>query len=189
MVVVWRHPKNTNVNRSSITQNCRGETHYAGISVDGIPLQWCYLEDIDKRKFDSNLKIQGGVLYKRQIYCLTTQEYFNSVSDASKKYNIAESSIRKNISQERKYAGILDDGRTLQWCYFNDKDLYKYNPDIKPKNANTIRSVYCYELNIVFANSSDAELQTHINAGQIRRVCNNKKGNYTAGGMHWCWAD
>lgn len=178
-----------NVDRGSIRQNCRGETQYAGASIDGIPLQWCYFKDSDKRKFDSNLKIHGGQLYRKQIYCLTTQEHFNSVSDAAKKYNIAESSIRKNIAQERKYAGVLDDGRTLQWCNFNDKDLYEYNPYIKPTNANTIRPVYCYELNMVFINSADAERQTHINAGHIRRVCNNKKGHYTAGGMNWCWAD
>ena len=178
-----------NANRSSITSNCREITNYAGVSIDGVPLQWCYFEDKDKRKFDDNLKIRGGPLYKKQVYCLTTQECFNSVSDAAKRYNVVESSIRQNISKKRRYAGVLDDGRTLQWCNFDDKDLYEYNPGIKPKNANTMRPVYCYELNRVFKNSADAESQTHVNAAQIRRVCDNKKDCRTAGGMNWRWAD
>lgn len=177
------------VNRNSLMQNCHGETQYAGVSKDGVPLQWCFFEEKENKVFNPNLKIHGGPLLKRPIYCLTTKESFNSVSDASKKYNVSEGSIRQNADKKRNYAGVLDDGRTLQWCDLKDKDLYKYNPNIVPKNIYTSRPVYCYELDTVFDNSKSAEKHTGVCHQQINNVCNHKKGFKTAGGMNWSWYD
>lgn len=177
-----------NVNRNSILENCRGKIRYAGV-LNGVPLQWCFYDEKDDKIFNCNLKIHGGTLYKRSVYCLTTKECFNSVADASKRYNVAESSIRQNINKKRRYAGVLDDGRTLQWCDLKDKDLYEYNPNIKPINMYTNHTVYCFELNTVFDNSKIAEKHTGVRHQQINSVCSNKKGFKTAGGMHWSWYD
>lgn len=178
-----------NVNRSSIMQNCRGETHYAGVSKNGEPLQWCFFNEKDDKIFDSNLQIHGGELLKRPIYCLTTKESFDSVLTASKQYNVSESSIRQNANKKRKYAGVLDDGRTLQWCDIKDKDLYEYDPNIVSKNIYANRPVYCHELDTIFDNSKIAEKYTGICHQQINNVCNHKKGFKTAGGMNWSWHD
>jgi len=59
-----------------------------------------------------------------KVICLTTNEIFNSQSDASRKYNINKTSISSCCGKKRKSAGKLEDGTKLVWEYY-DKYLEK----------------------------------------------------------------
>ena len=46
----------------------------------------------------------------------------------------------------------------------------------------------CIETDTVYASTWEAEEKTGVNQSQLGKVCNHKKGHYTAGGYHWEWA-
>ena len=54
-----------------------------------------------------------------KIRCITTGEVFNSMTEASKKYNTGRH-ISSCCTGKRKYAGKLEDGTKLQWEYYKE---------------------------------------------------------------------
>ena len=54
-----------------------------------------------------------------KIHCITTGEIFNSMTEASKKYNTGRH-ISSCCTGKRKYAGKLEDGTKLQWEYYKE---------------------------------------------------------------------
>lgn len=53
----------------------------------------------------------------RKVVCITTGEIFNSVTEASEKYNIPTTNISKVCQGQRKHAGKLPDETKLTWRY------------------------------------------------------------------------
>jgi len=75
-----------------------------------------------KRTKEHKFKLRLAKLSKpsnnrRKIICITTGEIFNSLEDASLKYNIPKSNICKCCRGKRKYAGKLQNGTKLVWKY------------------------------------------------------------------------
>ena len=71
----------------------------------GTELNWC------NPPYDPNIEIKKNFNYIHKknsvkIKCLTTEEVFDSISDASKKYGINSSSISMCCSKNYKFAGI-----------------------------------------------------------------------------------
>lgn len=58
-------------------------------------------------------------LTNRRVFCFETNEIFNSITDASNKYNIMSSSISTCCKGKYKYAGKLPDGTKLHWRYID----------------------------------------------------------------------
>ena len=54
---------------------------------------------------------------KRAVICITTNKIFNSIKEASRYYNIADSSIIRACKNNNKYSGTLKDGTKLYWQY------------------------------------------------------------------------
>lgn len=64
-------------------------------------------------------------VFKCEVFCIDTNEYFNSATEASKKYNLDVSSISACCRGKRKSAGKHPDGTPLHWKYVNLKREYK----------------------------------------------------------------
>ncbi len=65
----------------------------------------------------------GFLNNEHKIILLNTKETFNSISDASKKYNIPVANISKVCLYERKYAGVdLVTGDPYVWRYIEEYD-------------------------------------------------------------------
>lgn len=71
-----------------------------------------------KRKISEAKKGQGN----KAIYCITTGEYFNSIKEASQKYNILPCDISKNCNKHRKSAGKHPiTGEKMVWCFVEER--------------------------------------------------------------------
>lgn len=56
----------------------------------------------------------------KKVICLTTNEIFNCISEASKKYGVDRSNITRCCKGYIKTSGKLEDGTRLQWMYYED---------------------------------------------------------------------
>ena len=61
-----------------------------------------------------------------KVICLTTEEIFNSIKEAGRKYNIFANSISQCCKGKLKSAGKLPDGTKLIWMYYEEY-LYLQN--------------------------------------------------------------
>ena len=60
--------------------------------------------------------------FAKSVFCIDTDEKFDTILDASIKYNVDNSSIGKCCKSQNKckYAGKLVDGTKLHWMYFEE---------------------------------------------------------------------
>ena len=93
------------VDNSAIQKVCKGKLNYTGI-IDGKPLHWLFAADVSEDKIEE-LKNRYEIIKGRGIplYCKELNEYFASAAEASKKYNIDASCIRKAAKNPNKSAG------------------------------------------------------------------------------------
>lgn len=115
----------------------------------------------------------------RKVICITTNEIFNSISDAQKKYKC--DNISACCQGKRNFAGILPDGTRLMWKYYNEeqklndgfaKEVLQLNTKLEVINRyNSLR---------------EAEKITNINRKCISRCCKGKQR--IAGGYIWKFA-
>ena len=112
--------KKYNINPSHIISCCNGKIKSIGRHPDTKePLMWEYYDDTKNyvvKKYEQNNR-------GRKVVCLTTNELFSRVKIAEKYYNLTHRSIDRNcngVKNLRGGAGILDDGRLLQWQYYAD---------------------------------------------------------------------
>lgn len=118
-----------NIDLSGIIKCCKGKYKSAGELPEGSKLVWMYYEEYEnyiKKGLDiDNLKTYDNKHYKKVI-CLTTSEVFDSIREASKKYNVNNRNISSNCKGKLKSAGKLSDGTPLQWMYYEEY-LKEYN--------------------------------------------------------------
>ena len=77
-------------------------------------LEWC------TRKYNNNYGSHNKIVgesHKKSIICITTGEKFDSIIDASNKYNVDRASISNCCNNKRKSAGKMDDGTKLIWKF------------------------------------------------------------------------
>lgn len=77
-------------------------------------LEWC------TQKYNNNYgshNKRAGDSRKKSIICITTGEKFDSIIDASYKYNVNRASISYCCNNKRKSAGKLADGTKLVWKF------------------------------------------------------------------------
>lgn len=75
------------------------------------------------------------------VVCLNTDEFFDTVSMASKKYNVDYTSIIKCCNNKFKHAGRDINNNNLIWMYFRDYEVLKEN-EIKSKLEEGLNSQY-----------------------------------------------
>lgn len=118
------------VSKSSINKACRPghPTRIAGRNPETKEyLRWMYLEEFEA--------IQKGIEYTPEpskmirknlkltpVYCITTDEEFESVKKASDTYNIRPSAIFENCNYFTDFAGVHPEtGEKLKWTYVNKR--------------------------------------------------------------------
>lgn len=145
---------------------CVGETYTAG------GYQWRYWE---KGKSYTLKEIRSNTT---RVICYTTGEIFDTLDDASKKYNITRGNITMvcqgtDRGSKRNYCGTHPvTGEKLKWGYLDT-----------PKTQVRNKEVRCIETGIVYRSLSHAQEETGIQKGNIRHVCNGTRKS--AGGFTW----
>lgn len=93
------------VDNSAIQKACKKQVRYAGV-INGVPLHWLFAEQVSDNKI-KELKNRIEKITKTGVplYCKELNEYFKSAAEASKKYNIDASAIRKAARGINKSAG------------------------------------------------------------------------------------
>lgn len=93
------------VDNSAIQKACKKQIRYAGV-IKGVPLHWLFAEQVSDNKI-KELKNRMEKITRAGVplYCKELNEYFKSAAEASKKYNIDASTIRKAARGINKSAG------------------------------------------------------------------------------------
>lgn len=106
----------TGANVIMIRRCCQGKSEFAGRLPDGTKLLWdFYIEGFDYSKGTINEKPISKKI--SPVYCINTMETFNSMTAASKTYNINHTLISGCCSGKLSFAGYLPNGEKLQWRY------------------------------------------------------------------------
>ena len=123
------------INRGDISACCRGKKNYAGIMCDGDPYLWefytdkTYTQEEIQERIHKCKNLQKGYNHPlaKKVKCINTNEIFNYLVEASKKYNIGNSSISACCRGETKYSGKHPEtGEKLRWAY--EDEYLKSNP-------------------------------------------------------------
>ena len=171
------------VDASSISSTCMGKQKTAG------GYHWAYYDEYikDPDKYDKSINSRDNN-YLKKIVCINTEEVFNSITDASNKYNVSGGSISMCCKGTRNIAGInLETGEGLEWQFYDEWLL-------NPKQCNNIkhdkhgkRKVLCIETNKIYNSCSEASNSINISCSGITKACKGKQK--TAGGLHWKYVD
>lgn len=92
------------VDNSSIQKACKGKARYAGL-INGMPLHWLFAEQVSDDKIKELKNRTEKITIGFPLYCVELDQYFKSAAEASKKYKIDASSIRKAARGINKSAG------------------------------------------------------------------------------------
>ena len=129
----------------------------------GVELGWC------------NYNPQEEVCHR--VVCLTTKEIFNSLRDASNKYNVGSPSISACCSDDKKKsAGKLPDGTKLIWMYYEDYIL-KSEKEIKDILDSINRKIICVTTGEIFNKQSEISKKFKVDHSDLSKCCRNKKNS------------
>lgn len=56
----------------------------------------------------------------KKVICISTNKVFDTISEASQKYNVKRPNIIKCCKNERNFCGKLEDGTKLKWMYYEE---------------------------------------------------------------------
>ena len=142
-------------NTSNISSVCRGFSETAG------GFRWAYLDDKNNILYP-NFKPK----HMREILNINTNETFNSIVLAAKKYKVSPSAIRHVLT-----------GRSKTCCGFE----WKYKND-EPGRSKS-KKVINVDSGSVFDSMNNAAKFYNINSKGISTACKRKNNKY--GGSHW----
>ena len=73
---------------------------------------------LEKKK---NGYIQTNENHRKKVICVETNEIFDSLADATRKYSKTNTANISNCCKgKRNYCGTLEDGRKMHWKYYED---------------------------------------------------------------------
>lgn len=115
----------------------------------------------------------NGLVNAKPVYCITTQEIFPSITEASRKYNIEINGISK-CCNNKAYTTSLFDGTKLAWCFLSDWENKTYhntssvmlNPNYNPNQ----KSIYLFnqDFNIIQKFDSIQQLADFLNISRSK---------------------
>jgi len=128
----------------------------------GVELGWC---DYDTKE-----------VMQTKVVCLTTNEIFNSITDATSKYNIRNSDISSCCLGIQKSAGKHPEtGEKMVWMYYEEY-IFKDKQEIKYiLHSSRDMKIICLTTNKVFNSIANASKEYNINRVGIGRCCKNKQ--------------
>lgn len=103
---------NYRISMKAISQSLSGRNPHCYTKNRKQRLKFEYYQE--GKKYILNQHISGHCI---SVYCITTNERFDSITYASDKYSIPTSNISKACKGIRKSAGRLEDGTKLTWKY------------------------------------------------------------------------
>lgn len=102
--------------------------------TEAIKLESELIEKYNSIEHGYNVSTGGGVGFKKQIYCITTNQIFNSINEASSFINRSPSCLSHCLHGDQLTCGEID-GIKLEWRFILDS----YNKDKQDKNNNRIK--------------------------------------------------
>lgn len=201
---------NSSLNPTSVGVRASIKKHATSGNLNGIPCVWMTYNDFKNSSIKDIQDIFNTAIYKLEHRCeniskkvvlLNTKETFDSMSEASIKYEVDNSTIAKCCKGTQYFAGIKD-GVKLVWVTeetfknMSDKEIEnKINKvnSIKPKT--TGKKVVCIESNEVFESIMEASrilkergfisVSPSSLADNLKKRCNH--GGYDSSGnpLHW----
>ena len=113
----------------------------------------------------------------KEIYCIETNQKFETLADAAKITGINISSISECCNKKLNTAG------TLHWCFYAEFASNKY---ILPENKN-LRKIVCIETKGTFNSLNEAAKKYKLHSSNISECLKNP--SHTTGGLHWCYLE
>ena len=157
------------ISRGSITMCCKKDRNFAGRLPDGEWMVWRYLKEYDKEEILSFKRMAAN--NKKSVICLTTKETFETVKEASAKYNVERRAISKVLNGWQKSCLSPTHGR-LQFCYFEERD----KKEVKLKDLKKKRKVVCLTTQEVFDSLYQAGKKYGISSlTNIKNCCQGKR--------------
>lgn len=122
---------------------------------------------------------------KIKVICLNTKEIFNSIVEASKKYNVNASSIISSCKGKIQSAGKIE-GRKIRWMYYDDYikltdeeiEQILNKKSLKKNEHSTLynkRNIICLNTKEIFDSIGKASAKYNINKSTLSLCCNNKR--------------
>ena len=112
--------------------------------------------------------------HNKKIICITTNEIFDSITIACKKYNLDISSVSKVCKDKQKSSGLSTNGLPLVWQFYDDYLNNKKPIEIKRDNS---KIVICLNNYKIFNSATDAGKYVNRSNSNII-ACINGKSNY-----------
>ena len=167
--------KDTGIGKCSISACCRHRNQSCGKDINGEPYLWEYYIEGNVYKYQKPIHKN----YKK-IICLTTNEIFDTITEASNKYNINHACISDCCNFKQHTAGKLPDGTRLVWRYYQEDGNYKTSINTSGK---TSKKVICIETKHIFNSIKEAADYVNGSASNISVCC--KQTHKTCKGYHW----
>jgi molybdopterin synthase catalytic subunit len=130
---------------------------------------------------------------------LNTSETFDTITEASKKYNNDISNISSCCQNKFLYSGKNEKGEKLVWAYYEDY-LKMTEEDIKNridktnkkgKNSHKAKSVICLNTLEIFDTITEASLKLNISLESICMCCKHRRNsvgkNEKGEKLVWCY--
>lgn len=179
-------------NVDGIGNCCDGKTYSAGKHKEtNEKLFWLFYEDYikmseeDIKKYLSDKKEYELINnnFGKSVVCITTDEIFTNIMDASRKYEVSDTGIRYCCQGKTYTSGKLEDGTPLRWLYLEDykKMTEEEIEAIKNSTKSRIKKVVCLNNLMVFNSSTIAGEWCGVTKNVIRRSATKERAS---GGKH-----
>ena len=179
-------------NVDGIGNCCDGKTYSAGKHKEtNEKLFWLFYEDYikmseeDIKKYLSDKKEYELINnnFGKSVVCITTDEIFTNIMDASRKYEVSDTGIRYCCQGKTYTSGKLEDGTPLRWLYLEDyKKMTDEEKDaLKNSIKSRIKKVVCLNTHVVFNSSTIAGKWCGVTKNVIRRSATKERAS---GGKH-----
>lgn len=128
---------------------------------------------------------------KNMVYCVETEQYYESALEAQRQTGIDNSSIQKACRGKIKYAGVSSEGQPLHWLFYEDvneeniQNLKNRHEIIKGRKI----PIYCPELDEHFSGTAEITEKYGFDSSAIRKAIKKQSYAYkdpiTQNPLHW----
>lgn len=108
-----------NLSKPGLVRACKGERKTFGKLENGERLQWSYYEE-DKIYDLEDFSYINDLLESNKVTLINTGEIFNTIGEASRKYNLTVSQISNCCKGKAKSAGKGENKEKLKWSFYNE---------------------------------------------------------------------
>lgn len=139
-----------------------------------------YAEKCKKRLTEYNEKVRNREIMPsgaKQVICLTTNEIFDSIASASKKYKITPSAITANCT------GKTYECQKLKFAFYSDYLNNTYNKKRK------FRQIICIETKEIFESHRDITKKFNVSRGTIGNSVRNGYSSSWYNNYHFAYYD